>query len=85
MKSFTFRSYPPLKEGVEKKLMMDLKNVVSLTLADSSKTGKKIKQRRASAVKRLVPNPDAPKSHDEYCNHCANNLLAFVGEILRRE
>jgi serine protein kinase len=82
---FTFRSYPPLKEGVEKKLMMDLKNVVSLTLADSSKTGKKVKQRRASALKRLVKNPDNPKSHEEHCNHCANNLLAFVGEILRRE
>ena len=82
---FTFKTYPPLKEGVEKKLMMDLKNVVSLTLADPSKTDKKTKKRRAEALERLVPNPDNPKSHEEYCPQCANNLLAFVGEILRRE
>lgn len=82
---FTFKSYPPLKEGVEKKLMMDLKNVVSLTLADPSRTDRKTKRRRDDALSRLVPNPDNPKSHEEHCEQCASNLLSFVGEILRRE
>jgi serine protein kinase len=74
---FTFKSYPSLKEAIEKKLMSDLKNVVSLTLADPSKTDKKTKKRRVEAIERLLDNG--------YCEHCANNLLAFVGEILRRE
>ncbi len=82
---FSFKTYPPLKEAVEKKLMMDLKNVVSLTLADPSRTDKKTKRRRKEALERLIPNVDNPKSHEEHCEQCANSLLAFVGEILRRE
>lgn len=74
---FTFKDYEPLKIGIEKKLMSDLKNVVSLTIADKAATDKKTIGRRKSAIKRL-------KEHG-WCDECAPVLLAFVGEILRKE
>jgi len=75
--SFTFKSYAPLKEAIEKKLFGDLKNVVSLTIADKSTTSKKAKIRRRSAIRLLEKRG--------YCKHCGEMLLAFVGEILRKE
>jgi len=74
---FTFKSYAPLKEAIEKKLFGDLKNVVSLTIADKSSTSKKAKAKRISAIKMLEKRG--------YCKHCGEMLLAFVGEILRKE
>lgn len=75
---FTFKTYKPLEEAIEKKLMSDLKNVVSLTLADPTKSqGEKTKKKREEALKRL--------QEKGYCEHCAATLLQFVGEILRRE
>lgn len=74
---FTFKSYDPLRVAIEKKLMSDLKNVVSLTIADKSATDKKSQAKRKSAVERLKTRG--------YCEHCANILLSFVGEILRKE
>ena len=35
--AFDFKSYPPLQEAIEKKLIADFKNIVSLTLADKSR------------------------------------------------
>lgn len=74
---FTFKSYAPLKEAIEKKLFGDLKNVVSLTIADKASTSKKAKIKRRSAIKMLEKRG--------YCHHCGEMLLAFVGEILRKE
>jgi len=82
---FTFTSYTPLKEAIEKKLMSDLKNVVTLTIADKTSTDEKKQKRREKAFRKLVPQDREPESHVDYCDHCANMLLAFIGEVLRKE
>jgi len=74
---FTYNEYPPLKDAIEKKLMSDLKSVVSLSLADTSSTDPKAKRRRTKALDNLTEKG--------YCRECANVLLSFIGEILRRE
>ena len=76
-KKFTYKIYPPLKEAIEKKLMSDLKPVVSLSLANTTTTDPKAKKRRERALKTLLEKG--------YCEECANVLLAFIGEVLRKE
>jgi serine protein kinase len=76
-KKWSWDTYKPLKEAIEKKLMNDLKNVVTLSIANTVSTSPKIKQRRNKALKTL--------RNKGYCDHCAKQLLGFVGEILRRE
>jgi serine protein kinase len=76
-KDFTFKDYDPLREGIEKKLMGDLKNVVSLSIADSSATNPKSKKRREVALETLEKKG--------YCHHCGSMLLSFIGEVLRKE
>jgi len=76
-KKFTYKEYPPLKDAIEKKLMSDLKPVVSLSLADTTTTDPKAKKRRGKALETLLSNG--------YCPECANVLLAFIGEVLRKE
>jgi len=76
-KKFTYKEYPPLKEAIEKKLMSDLKPVVSLSLADTTTTDPKAKKRREKALETLLNNG--------YCEECANVLLSFIGEVLRKE
>jgi serine protein kinase len=74
---FSYNEYPPLKDAVEKKLMGDLKSVVSLSLADPTNTDPKAKTRRDRALKTLL--------NRGYCPECSNVLLAFIGEVLRKE
>lgn len=74
---FDWRSYKPIKEAIEAKLMGDLKNVVTLSIADTTATDAKSKGRRNRAMKTLMKKG--------YCEHCANQLLAFIGEVLRRD
>ena len=76
-KEFSWMSYKPLKDAIEKKLMSDLKNVVTLSIADNSVTNPKAKKRRQSAMNTLLEKG--------YCHNCAKHLLGFVGELLRRE
>ena len=76
-KAFTFETYSPLQEAIEEKLISDLKNVVSLTIADKTKRDPKTLQRRQDALNAL--------RNKGYCEVCAGNLLQFVGDILRRE
>ena len=74
---FTFKDYDPLRTAIEKKLMGDLKNLVSLTIADKSATDAKTKGRRKNALNKMIGRG--------YCEHCATQVLAFVSELLRRE
>ncbi|MGC8494116.1 MAG: hypothetical protein ACP5SH_20520 [Syntrophobacteraceae bacterium] len=74
---FTFTTYLPLQEAIEKKLMADLRNIVSLTLADKDTRDPKTMKRRQDATSKLI--------EAGYCPVCANNLLHFVGEMLRKE
>jgi serine protein kinase len=76
-KQFTFYDYTPLREAIEKKLIGDLKNVVSLTIADKTAVGnEKSKKRRGDAISKLIEHG--------YCEKCSEQLLSFVGEILRK-
>ncbi len=74
---FDFKTYLPLQEAIEKKLMADLKNIVSLTLADRGIKDPKTLRRKNDAVSKLLEKG--------YCPVCADNLLHFVGEMLRKE
>jgi serine protein kinase len=73
---FKFDSYAPLREAIEKKLMSDLKNVVNLSIATPSNTNPKAKTHRNKAMRTLMEKG--------YCENCANMVLAFVGEIMRK-
>ena len=75
--TFDFKTYPPLQEAIEKKLIADLKNIVSLTLADKSRRDPKTLERKNEAISKLQERG--------YCPVCAEALLEFVGDILRRE
>lgn len=74
---FDFHSYPPLQEAIEKKLIADLKNIVSLTLTDKSRRDPKTLERKQEAISKLIERG--------YCPVCAEALLDFVGEMLRKE
>ncbi len=74
---FDFKSYAPLQEAIEKKLIADLKNIVSLTLTDKSRRDPKTLERKQDAVGKLIERG--------YCAECAEALLDFVGEMLRKE
>ena len=76
-RAFDFKSYPPLQEAIEKKLISDLKNIVSLTLADRSRKDPKTMERKNEAISKLVERG--------YCPVCSEALLEFVGEMLRKE
>ena len=76
-KSFSFETYNPLQEAIEKKLIDDLKNVVSLTIADKTKRDPKTLKKRSDALEAL--------KQKGYCDVCAESLLQFVGDTLRRE
>jgi len=76
-KEFSFSTYTPLQEAIERKLIGDLKNVVSLTIADKTRKDPKTVKRRQDALEAL--------QQKGYCPVCAENLLQFVGDILRKE
>lgn len=76
-KDFDFKSYQPLNEAIEKKLMADLKNVVSLTIADPNKKDPKTMKRRQDAIDSLKDKGYSEKN--------AERLLQYVGEVLRKE
>jgi serine protein kinase len=73
---FKFDTYAPLREAIEKKLMSDLKNVVNLSISSTTNTNPKRHQQRDRAFDTLMKKG--------YCEACANVLLSFVGEILRK-
>lgn len=75
--NFTYDKYPPLKDAIEKKLMSDLKNVVSLSLTDKTGVNEKSKKQKNRAFENLKKRG--------YCDQCANVTLSFIGEILRKE
>jgi len=74
---FTFKDYAPLKDAIEKFLIKSLKDLVNLTLANKAATDEKTKKRRQDVFDRLITKG--------YCEHCANTLLQFISEVLRKE
>lgn len=76
-KQFSFSTYTPLQEAIERKLIGDLKNVVSLTIADKTRKDPRTLKRRQDAQEVL--------QQKGYCPVCAESLLQFVGDLLRKE
>jgi serine protein kinase len=73
---FDYTSHERLKEGIEKKLFSDLRDIVKITT--STKTPDAEQQKRINEVaSRLV-------SDHGYCPVCANELLRYVGTLLNR-
>jgi serine protein kinase len=74
---FTFETFKVIKEGIEKKLMQSLKDIVKLTLIDPIKQlNEKTKRRRNDVIENLKQRG--------YCDSCAKVILTFVGEILAK-
>jgi len=74
--TFDYTSHDRLKEAIEKKLFADLKSVVKITT--STKTPDPEQQKRINEVVRRL------EAEHGYCNHCANELLRYVGTLLSR-
>ncbi|CAM2973512.1 PrkA family serine protein kinase [Paenibacillus sediminis] len=73
---FEYRSHERLKEAIEKKLFVDLKDIVKITT--STKTPDENQLKRINEVsKRLIDDHG-------YCPVCANELLRYVGSLLNR-
>jgi serine protein kinase len=74
--TFTYTSHDRLREGIEKKLFADLRDVVKITT--STKTPDEDQLRRINdVVNRLI-------EEQGYCHVCANELLKYVGTLLNR-
>ena len=74
--SFDYTSHDRLREAIEKKLFVDLRDVVKITT--STKTPDADQLRRINEViDRLV-------AEHNYCHVCANELLKYVGSLLNR-
>jgi len=69
---------PPtlLQEAIERKLMGDLKNVVSLTIADKSRKDPKTLKRRQDASRLTA---------ERYCPVCGEKSAPVRRDILRKE
>jgi serine protein kinase len=74
--AFDYTSHERLQEAIEKKLFVDLRDVVKITT--STKTPDADQLRRINdVIDRLV-------SEHGYCPVCANELLKYVGSLLNR-
>jgi serine protein kinase len=73
---FDFRSHERLREAVEKKLFVDLKDIVKITTSTKTPDAEQLK-RSNEVVDRLVREYN-------YCPVCANELLKYVGTLLNR-
>jgi serine protein kinase len=75
-KKFDYASHDRLREAVEKKLFVDLKDIVKITT--STKTPDETQLKRVNEVtKRLI-------DEHGYCPACGNELLRYVGSLLNR-
>ncbi|USB32428.1 PrkA family serine protein kinase [Paenibacillus sp. YPG26] len=75
-RKFQYNDHERLREAIEKKLFVDLKDIVKITT--STKTPDENQLKRINEVsKRLIENHD-------YCPVCANELLRYVGSLLNR-
>lgn len=72
---FSFDTYKPLREAIEKKLFSDIKNMVDLALSETALKDEDVKKRRNDVLEVL--------KEKGYCVHCAEELLKFAGRILR--
>ena len=74
--AFDYSTHERLREAIEKKLFMDLRDVVKITTSSKTPDAEQLK-RINEVVDRLVKEQD-------YCPICANELLKYVGTLLNR-
>ncbi|MFZ3172756.1 MAG: PrkA family serine protein kinase [Carboxydocellales bacterium] len=75
-KSFDYNYHERLKEAIEKKLFVDLKDVVKITTSTKTPDGEQLK-RINEVVASLI-------DQHGYCPVCANELLKYTGSLLNR-
>ena len=75
-KDFDYNSHERLREAIERKLFIDLKDVVKITTSTKTPDAQQLK-RINMVIARLVDNHG-------YCTVCANELLKYVGSLLNR-
>jgi serine protein kinase len=75
-KEFHYESHERLKEAIEKKLFVDLKDVVKITTSTATPDETQLK-RVNEVIATLV-------DEHGYCATCANELVRYVGSLLNR-
>lgn len=75
-KKFEYNHHDRLREAIEKKLFVDLKDIVKITTSTKTPDGNQLK-RINEVSKRLI-------NDHGYCPICANELLKYVGSLLNR-
>ncbi|AJS59639.1 PrkA family serine protein kinase [Paenibacillus sp. IHBB 10380] len=75
-KKFEYNNHDRLREAIEKKLFVDLKDIVKITTSTTTPDGNQLK-RINEVSKRLIDDHG-------YCPICANELLRYVGSLLNR-
>lgn len=75
-KRFDYNSHERLREAIEKKLFVDLKDVVKITTSVKTPDENQLKKVN-EVMARLI-------DEHEYCAVCANELLRYVGSLLNR-
>lgn len=75
-RQFDYNSHERLREAIEKKLFMDLKDVVKITTSTKTPDGEQLK-RINEVIARLI-------DQHGYCPVCANELLKYTGSLLNR-
>jgi serine protein kinase len=73
---FEYTSHERLREAIEKKLFVDLKDIVKITTSTKTPDAEQLKKIN-EVVSRLV-------DQHGYCHVCANELLKYVGTLLNR-
>lgn len=76
-KEFSFKTYAPLREAIEKKLISDLKDVMILFTDESRRNDPKVIKRVSEAVKEL--------KRKGYCKVCANKVIEYAAKIMREK
>lgn len=75
-RKFEYNNHDRLREAIEKKLFVDLKDIVKITTSTKTPDGNQLK-RINEVSKRLI-------NDHGYCPICANELLKYVGSLLNR-
>lgn len=78
---FTLSSDTVVGEAIEKKLFVDLRDMVKITT--SIRTPDEEQLRKIDAVVARLTDPELPED-ERYCSQCATELLKYAGQLLNR-
>lgn len=73
---FNYKSHPRLHDAIKGKLFADMKDTIKLVTTSTTQT-EKGKKRIRDVEQTLVNDYD-------YCEHCASEIVQFVGEMISR-